>query len=161
MLLLPLLQLPNMHIFNNLYSALSFIPPQPCCLILIPYYPNSSAVLDIFGHVPYLGNWISLACLFQVWWWGKDQCFLEILLSLLIDYTCLQAKLSHHFITYIKDDLILVLFTFPSLSGLDTLFPCHCVFFIFFFSNRNNPTLFLNSRFSFASQSLFLPRVYL
>lgn len=56
MLLLPLLQLPNMHIFNNLYSALSFFPPQPCCLILIPYYSNSSAVLDTFGHVPYLGS---------------------------------------------------------------------------------------------------------
>lgn len=162
MLLLSLLflQLLNMHILQKPVFSLIFY----CSTAMLSH--TDSTILTVQLCQTFLamfliwGVWISLACLIQIRGWGKDWCFLKIFLSFLIDYTCFHARLSHHFITYIKGDLILVVFTFPSLSGLDRLFPCHYVFFIFFFSNRKK-TLFPNPHFSCTSQFLFLPRVYL
>lgn len=162
MLLLSLLflQLLNMHILQKpvfsfiIYCSTAMLSHTDSTILTVQLCQTFLAMFLIWGVQ------ISLACLIQIWWWGKDWCFLKIFLSFLIDYTCFHARLSHHFITYIKGDLILVLFTFPSLSGLDRLFPCQYVFFIFFFSNRKK-ALFPNPHFSCTSQLLFLPRVYL
>lgn len=50
----------------------------------------------------------------------------------LIANMCFYTGLPHHFIT-INADLASAVVTFPSLSGLDRLFPHHCTVFIFIF----------------------------
>lgn len=168
MLLLSLLflQLLNMHILQKPVFSLIFY----CSTAMLSH--TDSTILTVQLCQTFLamfliwGVWISLACLIQIRGWGKDWCFLKIFLSFLIDYTCFHARLSHHFITYIKGDLILVVFTFPSLSGLDRLFPCHYVFFIFFFSNRKkkpySPThIFLALANSFFFQGCIYRKILL
>lgn len=59
----------------------------------------------------------------------------------LIANMCFYTGLPHHFIT-INADLASAVVTFPSLSGLDRLFPHHCTVFIYLF-------LSLASSFSF------------
>lgn len=60
----------------------------------------------------------------------KDYCCFKTLFSFLIADMCLYMRLPHQFITCINVDLTSAVVTFPSLSGLDTLFPCYCMFFI-------------------------------
>lgn len=114
---------------KTLYLALSLIPPEPFCLALIPCYPNSSAVSHIFSHVTDLGVWTSL---FLIWGWENHPCF-DFSLTIPVS-----KQACHHSVTYITGDLSLLLFIFPS-PELDTLLPCPCVLFTFFFSNRENP----------------------
>lgn len=78
----------------------------------------------------------------------KDWCYFKTLLSFLIAYMCFYTRLPHHFINCINVDLTSVVATFPSLSGLDTLFSRHRTFFILL-KQTTDIFLSLASSFSF------------
>lgn len=119
--------------------------------MLIPYHLYHSDVSDIFGCVLDL---VSLDFFFLTFFVSnageeKDQCLFKTLFSFLIAYMCFYTRLPHHFITCINVDLTSVVVTFPSLSGLNTLFPCHCTFFVLF---KQTADIFLSLASSFSFQ---------